>query len=201
MPMQTLTTSRIQRRTHTRQKILEAARRVFEARGFAGARTQDVAEAAGVSHGSVFVHFHTREVLIAAVVDGAILDAEAITRRRLKSARAIEDVLQGHLDGLVRHEDIYARIIAERSFLPKVVQARITEINSAVSSHIIDALEENGLKDGLKVQPYFAFNTWIALIHYYLANHDLFAPSGSVLAARGGEIISNYLAMIRRTMP
>jgi AcrR family transcriptional regulator len=198
MPMQDLMTVRTRRRTDTRQKILEAARRVFEGRGFANARTQDVADAAGVSHGSVFVHFQTREALVAAVVDGAILDAEAITRRRLKSARAVEDVLRGHLDGLVQHEDIYARIVAERSFLPKVVQARITEVNSAVSSHIIDALEENGLKDGLKVQPYFAFNAWIALVHYYLANRDLFAPSGSVLAAKGDEIVRNYLAMIRR---
>jgi AcrR family transcriptional regulator len=199
--MEQLVTVRTQRRTDTRQRILAAARHVFESRGFAGARTQDVAEEAGVSHGSVFVHFHTREALIAAVVDGAILDAEAITRRRLKSADAIEDVLHGHIEGLARHEELYARIVAERVFLPKAVQARITEINSAVSSHIIDALEENGLKDGLKVEPYFAFNTWIALVHYYLANRDLFAPSGSVLKVKGGELIGNYLAMIRRTQP
>ncbi len=199
--MQQLTTTRAQRRTDTRHKILQAARCVFEVQGFVGARTQAVAEAAGVSHGSVFVHFHTREALIAAVVDGAILDAEAITRRRLKSAGAVEEVLRGHIEGLARHEELYARIIAERSFLPKIVQARITEINSAVSSHIIAALEENGLNDGLKVKPYFAFNTWIALVHYYLANRDLFAPSHSVLTVKGDELIGNYLAMIGRSAP
>src|SRR5271154_1638869 len=129
--MQTVETIRTQQRVQTRQEILRAARRVFEARGFVGARTQDVAEAAGVSHGSVFAHFGSRDALIAAVVDEAILDAEAITRRRLKSASAIEDVLSGHLEGLARYEDIYARIIAERPFLPKTVQARMTEINSA----------------------------------------------------------------------
>jgi AcrR family transcriptional regulator len=196
--MQQVVTRRTQQRTDTRQRILEAARKVFETRGFAAGRTQDVAEAAGMSHGSVFVHFRTREFLIAAVVDGAILDAEAITRRRLKSALAIEEVLKGHLEGLAQHEDIYARIIAERSFLPKAVQARITEINSAVSSHIIEALEESGLRGSLKVPPYFAFNTWIALIHYYLANRDLFVPAGSVLVAKGDEITGGYLAMIGR---
>jgi len=199
MPHVTMT--RTQQRADTRQKVLDAARRVFETRGFAGGRTQDVAEAAGVSHGSVFVHFRTREALIAAVVDSAILDAEAVTRRLLKTAGAIEDVLQGHLQGLAQHEDIYARIVAERSSLPKAVQARITEINSALSTHILDALEDSGLKTGLKVAPYFAFNTWLALIQYYLLNGDLFAPAGSVLASRGDEIIANYLSMIRRTEP
>jgi AcrR family transcriptional regulator len=199
MEMQQATTLRTRQRTDTRQKVLEAARRVFETRGFAGARTQDVAEAAGVSHGSVFVHFRTREALIAAVVDSAILDAEAVTRRQLKTAGAVEDVLRGHLEGLAQHEDIYARIVAERSSLPKPVQARITEIHSALSSHLLDALEANGLKTGLKVEPYFAFNTWLALIQYYLLNRDLFAPSGSVLTSRGEEIIGNYLAMIRRS--
>jgi AcrR family transcriptional regulator len=199
MEMQQATTLRTRQRTDTRQKVLEAARRVFETRGFAGARTQDVAEAAGVSHGSVFVHFRTREALIAAVVDSAILDAEAVTRRQLKTAGAVEDVLRGHLEGLAQHEDIYTRIVAERSSLPKLVQARITEIHSALSSHLLDALEANGLKTGLKVEPYFAFNTWLALIQYYLLNRDLFAPSGSVLTSRGEEIIRNYLAMIRRS--
>ncbi|HEY5007526.1 MAG TPA: hypothetical protein VII42_05960, partial [Caulobacteraceae bacterium] len=89
--------------------------------------------------------------------------------------------------------------VAERSSLPKPVQARITEIHSALSSHLLDALEANGLKTGLKVEPYFAFNTWLALIQYYLLNRDLFAPSGSVLTSRGEEIIGNYLAMIRRS--
>jgi AcrR family transcriptional regulator len=199
MEMQQATTLRTRQRTDTRQKVLEAARRVFETRGFAGARTQDVAEAAGVSHGSVFVHFRTREALIAAVVDSAILDAEAVTRRQLKTAGAVEDVLRGHLEGLAQHEDIYTRIVAERSSLPKLVQGRITEIHSALSSHLLDALEANGLKTGLKVEPYFAFNTWLALIQYYLLNRDLFAPSGSVLTSRGEEIIGNYLAMIRRS--
>jgi AcrR family transcriptional regulator len=199
MEMHQATTLRTRQRTDTRQKVLEAARRVFETRGFAGARTQDVAEAAGVSHGSVFVHFRTREALIAAVVDSAILDAEAVTRRQLKTAGAVEDVLRGHLEGLAQHEDIYTRIVAERSSLPKLVQARITEIHSALSSHLLDALEANGLKTGLKVEPYFAFNTWLALIQYYLLNRDLFAPSGSVLTSRGEEIIRNYLAMIRRS--
>ena len=65
--MQQVATLRTRQRTDTRQKVLDAARRVFETRGFAGARTQDVAEAAGVSHGSVFVYFRTREALIAAL--------------------------------------------------------------------------------------------------------------------------------------
>jgi AcrR family transcriptional regulator len=195
--MQVAGTVRTQQRARTRQDILDAARRICEAHGFVGARTPDVANEAGVSHGSVFAHFATRDALIAAVVDSAILDAEAVTRRRLKGARTIEEALKGHLKGLAEHEDIYVRIVVERPFLPEAVQARITEINAAVATHIFDALNYGGLEHSLRVSPRFAFNTWLALIHHYLMNRDLLAPSKSVLAAKGGELIRNYLAMIR----
>jgi AcrR family transcriptional regulator len=189
---------RTRQRAQTRQEILDAAQRVFETQGFAAGRTQDVAEEAGVSHGSVFAHFGSRDALIAEVVDAAILDAVEITRGRVKSANKVEDVLKGHLEGLVAHERIYARIIAERPFLPKHVQARVTEINSAIATHILAALTKSGFAAGLKVERGFAFNTWLALIHHYLMNRDLFAPSKSVLTAKGGELVRNYLAMVRR---
>jgi AcrR family transcriptional regulator len=197
MNMTAAAITRTQQRAQTRQDILAAARRVFEARGFVGASTQDVAREAGVSHGSVFAHFGARDALISAVVDDAILAAETITRQRLKGTRSIGEVLKGHLEGLIQHEEIYARIVVERPFLPEAVQARIVEINAAVASHIFDALTSSGFAKSLKVEPRFAFNTWLALIHHYLMNRDLFAPSDSVLTVKGGELIQNYLAMIR----
>ena len=53
----------------TRAKLITAARTVFEERGFDGARMGDVAEAAGVSHGTVYTWFATKEDLLSAVID------------------------------------------------------------------------------------------------------------------------------------
>jgi AcrR family transcriptional regulator len=52
----------------TRARLLQAARMVFEERGFAGTRMQDVAATAEVSHGTVYTWFPAKEELLRALV-------------------------------------------------------------------------------------------------------------------------------------
>ncbi len=60
----------------TRQRLLDAAARVFAEHGLAGATTRAIAEAAGVNEVTLFRHFHTKDGLLAAVV-GQNFGAEA----------------------------------------------------------------------------------------------------------------------------
>lgn len=53
----------------TREGLVAAARGVFEDRGFAATRMGDIATAAGVSHGTVYTWFSTKESVLHAVVD------------------------------------------------------------------------------------------------------------------------------------
>ena len=56
-------------REERRGDILEAAKRLFADRGFHATRISDVAAAAGVSHGTVFWHFGSKEDLFHALMD------------------------------------------------------------------------------------------------------------------------------------
>lgn len=51
-----------------RRQILEGARRVFLADGFDGASMNDVARSAGVSKGTLYVYFASKEVLFEALI-------------------------------------------------------------------------------------------------------------------------------------
>lgn len=51
-----------------REQILDAAREVFIDAGYAGARTQDIAAAAGVNSALVFRHFESKEEIFKAAV-------------------------------------------------------------------------------------------------------------------------------------
>jgi AcrR family transcriptional regulator len=53
-----------EREAATRQSILRAARDVFVAKGFHGATTHDVARAAGLSVGSIYTYFASKDELI-----------------------------------------------------------------------------------------------------------------------------------------
>src|SRR6516164_9521616 len=51
-----------------RQALLAAARRVFERDGFVSARITDIADGAGLAHGSFYSHFQSKEDALAAVL-------------------------------------------------------------------------------------------------------------------------------------
>ncbi|HEV7774013.1 MAG TPA: helix-turn-helix domain-containing protein [Conexibacter sp.] len=57
------------RKAATRTRLLEAAARVYAARGFAGATLDDVAEEAGLTKGAVYGHFGSKDNLLTALME------------------------------------------------------------------------------------------------------------------------------------
>ncbi len=57
----------------TRKRLLEAARRIFERDGFLAARVTDIADEAGVAHGSFYTYFGSKEEIFREL----FLDVEA----------------------------------------------------------------------------------------------------------------------------
>lgn len=56
--------SRDLQRRKTRRALMEAGRTSFESEGFEGATVGQIARAAGVAHGTFYVHFESKEALI-----------------------------------------------------------------------------------------------------------------------------------------
>ncbi len=55
--------------TETELKIIEAAKKVFKARGYAGARMQQIADEAGISKASLHYYFRSKEKLFDLIFD------------------------------------------------------------------------------------------------------------------------------------
>src|SRR5947209_2500039 len=69
--------TRGQRRAETRERLLEAAARVFAQRGYHGASVEEIAERAGFSTGALYSNFEGKEDLFLALFDQHV--AERIT--------------------------------------------------------------------------------------------------------------------------
>ena len=63
---------RTKRGEQTRARLIAAARGVFESQGFASTRMGDISAAAGVSHGTVYTYFPTKEDVLAATVTESV---------------------------------------------------------------------------------------------------------------------------------
>jgi AcrR family transcriptional regulator len=73
----------------TRQRIREAAARLFEARGYDGASIAAIAEEAGVSAESVYAHFGNKRALLGELVQRAVRGDDAAPVPEQRGPRAI----------------------------------------------------------------------------------------------------------------
>lgn len=191
-------TSRARQRDATRRKLVQAGLRVVAERGFAGATTAAIAEASGKAHGTVFVHFRTRDMLVAELVAEI---GRAMTQRLAEipnDTPSLSEVLDSHLAALAQHEPLYARLLCEASTLPAAARARLFALQSGIAWRLRTAHEREVAGGTARdLEPVALANIWIALTNHYLMNRDLFAPGASVVAARGAEMKAQWLAMIR----
>jgi AcrR family transcriptional regulator len=82
------------------RQILDAAVAVFGEKGIAGARLEDIATRAGVSKGTIYLYFHSKEELFREVVRDTIVAAiergEQLFANRDSAAEALRALLCGH---------------------------------------------------------------------------------------------------------
>lgn len=102
----------------TELKILKAAEKEFLSKGFAGARTTSIAEAAGVTHAMLHYYFRTKGKLFERVLaeKTALLKAALINSLSGESTSLedmIRNIIEGHLDFLAANPELPHFLIEE----------------------------------------------------------------------------------------
>ncbi len=198
LSMPAVSRSRTRQREATRRQLVEAGLRVVAEHGFAGATTAAIARETGKAHGTVFVHFASRDILVEALV-AAIGEAMSQQLARLPAeVCGVAEVLDAHLVALEEHEVLYVRLLREATVLPLSARARVFALQSAVGSRLRQA-HARDVAHGVAraMNPVALTNLWIALTNHYLLNRDLFAPGGSVVAQRGAELKAQFLDVLK----
>jgi AcrR family transcriptional regulator len=183
--------SRQVQKEETRQRLLDAAFQVICEKGIMETRVSDIAQAAGVSHGALFVHFASLENLIAEAVETCGQHIALRTHELASQSTGLESLLRAHLAGISEHEPFYTRLVIENRLLPQAARDAWIGIQSAISFHFsrIVTREWPGADTAL------LFNTWMGLVHYYLINGDLFAPEGHVVSRYTDTLVAFYMKL------
>lgn len=190
-------TQRQKQKNRTKQHILDVAIKQFAKDGLTVTRTSDIANAAKVSHGTVFAHFPTREVLLGAVIEEFGMRIAKRLHESVDSDGGMKEVFEAHLTGISEYEGFYTRLISEGRLLNESARNSLIMIQSAISFHIIQVAEREMESCKIRFMPVdLLFNTWIGLIHHYLINGDLFSPGGPVLKRYGKELAEHYIKLI-----
>jgi AcrR family transcriptional regulator len=80
-------------KTATRERILEAARRLFADNGYEATTTRDIAQAAEIATGTLFNYFPTKEAIVACLANDALSGVVAVAQRDLNQNATLEEDL------------------------------------------------------------------------------------------------------------
>ncbi|MCX7894627.1 MAG: TetR family transcriptional regulator [Thermoanaerobaculum sp.] len=135
-----------------RTRILEAAVRVFGERGYFGARMRDVAQAAGVADGTLYLYFASKEDLLTAILEEY---AQAFVERARRDCQDLADprmqlrrVLERHLLSLEQNRALAAVFQIElrhsRRFLRRIAKGQVAQYLL-----LLQELVARGIQEGI----------------------------------------------------
>ncbi len=102
----------IARKQVSRRKLLDAARSLFTERGYHDTRPQDIARAAGVGHGTFYLHFADKRECFLAFVDEAAAEVQECISHHTEDAEDIEGYVRGVFEGFQTYNREHPNVLA-----------------------------------------------------------------------------------------
>jgi AcrR family transcriptional regulator len=80
-------------KVQTKERIVDAARELFDRNGFEQTTTRDIARATGLAVGTLFNYFPSKEALAMSIIAQALDEAEEEFEQRLRGDESLEEAL------------------------------------------------------------------------------------------------------------
>lgn len=135
----------------TRTRILQAAQRLFAAKGFEGTTTRDLAQIAGVAEGTLFRHFANKKAIFVEVATSGWVDilTDLLTElSEMGSYKAVAQVMRRRMCNLQKNADIMRVCFMEVQFHPDLrdrIQTEIIEKMTEVAEAFFQTAMDKGI--------------------------------------------------------
>jgi AcrR family transcriptional regulator len=100
------------RRLESRKRLLAAARKLFVARGYHATRPQDISKAAGLGHGTFYLHFKDKRECFLAFVEEARAEVDAAVIARAGKAKNLAEMVEAVLRTIYDYAESHPGVIA-----------------------------------------------------------------------------------------
>jgi len=135
----------------TRTRILQAAQRLFAAKGFEGTTTRDLALTAGVAEGTLFRHFDNKKAILVEVATSGWVDilTDLLTElSEMGSYKAIAQVMRRRMWNLQKNADIMRVCFMEVQFHPDLRDRIQTEVIDKMTD-VAEAFFQTAIDKGI----------------------------------------------------
>jgi len=135
-----------------RKRILDSAIKVFAKTGYSDARIQDVAEEAGVSHGTVYIYFKNKDALFMSIFQEILGELIQYISSEIQKEKNAEDkirrIISMQLDIIEENPDLTKLILIEFPRSGNFLNDSNTNVLSRYIDLISDVLKE-GIDEGI----------------------------------------------------
>jgi AcrR family transcriptional regulator len=138
------------------QQIIDAALAVFDERGLAGARLDDIAQRAGIAKGTIYLYFPNKEELFREVIRHTLIDRLDAARGEIAAMGAdasATEMLRRYADGwwafLITpgYQAVYRLVIGELHRFPDIAAFYAQEVVSRAHA-LVRSIVERGIATG-----------------------------------------------------
>lgn len=143
--------SRHQVKTESRQQdILNAALKVFSAKGFSGSTTKEIAAAAGVAEGTIFRYFKTKKDILFSLIGPYVVQSLADTIDAVSGETdevMLTAILKNRLELIRSNIDLLRLLITEAQFHPEL-RDKFAELITIKAANLLEQFITKRIENG-----------------------------------------------------
>ena len=182
----------------TKAKILTAAKQIFMKRGMLNTATSQIAEAAGIAHGTLFLHFPTKDSLIIQLLDIEMVKFSDNIKKLLVDSSKVEILLIQYLHLIESEELFFSTLARELPFYQSELRRKIIFRESIIREQFYNAIQD-GIAEGAfsEIEIPSTLTFLFGTINYYLSLRNMFVKDESVIAKFKDSIVNNFMRMLK----
>jgi len=183
----------------TREKIVTAAKQIFINKGIINTATSQIAELAGIAHGTLFLHFPNKDSLVIELLDVELSKFSKNLKQLILETTDVEMILDQYLNLIQAEEGFFSSLARELPNYKAELRRKILFRESLLRDHFHQVIEK-----GIEQKIYASINIPAALtflfgtINYYLSMKSSFVQQGSVIEKFHEQIIDILMKILRK---
>ena len=179
--------------------ILRAAARVFAAQGYAAGTTNRIAEAAGVSVGSLYEYFPNKDALLVALMEAHIAEGQALLEQAAASVmvrspslrQAVRQLVEAMIALHARDRALH-RVLFEEAPLPPRLRRQLADAERMIAVRVAGYLQRHA--EVTAPDPALAATVVVQAVE--ALTHKLVVHGSDDLAAQADELVALVVAYL-----
>jgi len=184
----------------TREKIISATKLIFIEKGIINTATSQIAEAAGIAHGTLFLHFPIKDSLVIELLDVELTKFSDNLKQLILETTDVKTILDQYLNLIQKEEGFFSSLARELPSYKSELRRKILFRESLIREHFHQVIEkgiEQNIYADIDISSTLTF--LFGTINYYLSLKTSFVQDRSVIEKFHDQIIEIFMKLLEKT--